>query len=692
MTAFKKRILSKFQGDFRSLFESHPSPMWVYDPITLRFLLVNRAAQELYGYQQRDFASLTVLDIRPVYERQRMLDAVHNRSDIEKAERWEHLKSNGDLFQVLTYGREVLLEGRRAILAIVQDRSEVDAAQREVIETRNLLDSIVDNLPVGVFVKDMADSGRYIRFNEASGTISGLQPELVIGNNDQALLPADKARDFQIEDERAFTSAMITYVEEKVERPDGTRRTIHTVRRVLPSSDGTPDRYLIGISRDVTEKREFEAKLERLAMHDVLTGLPNRANFMEHIRHRITDNDTVRPFALIWVDVDHFKNINDSMGHPAGDVLLCEIANCLTNLTHPGDLVARLGGDEFAVLLDTTEDKYRPQGFAEALFAMLRTPFDLDGAKEYVSCSAGIALGPADGDSVDVLMRSADLALYAAKDAGRSTYRFYETEMRIVAERRHQITMELREALARQELELYYQPIARAKSGTICGFEALIRWRHPVRGMVSPAEFIPAAEENGLIIQIGEWVLKEACAAAALWPDNLRIAVNLSVCQFRDARLMQVLVEALDESGLRPDRLEIEVTESVFLDDNVEGLPLLRAMKELGVRIAIDDFGTGYSSLSYLRSFPFDKIKLDKSFVAGIDTVQGDLAIVRAVAGIARGFGATVLAEGVETETQLKRLREEGFDEVQGYLFGRPMSLEYTNGLICPIGKLQAAR
>jgi diguanylate cyclase (GGDEF)-like protein/PAS domain S-box-containing protein len=692
MAAFRKRVLSKFQNDFRSLFESHPSPMWVYDPISLRFLIVNKAAMELYGYSRAQYETLTVLDIRPHYERHRMLEAIEKRSDIDKAERWEHLKSNGEVIQVQTYGREVLLEGERAILAIVQDRSELSAAQNEIVATRALLDSIVDNLPVGVFVKDMADDGRYIRFNEACGAITGLLPDSVIGKSDAMLMPERLAADVRLQDDRAFSTAQITYVEEKVARPDRTVRTVHTVRRVLPAPDGMPPRYLIGICRDVTEKREFDAKLERLAMHDVLTGLPNRASFMEHIRRRLSDSANPAPFALIWVDVDHFKNINDSIGHPAGDALLCGIARCLTDIKAKGDFVARLGGDEFAVLVDIDGHADRPRRFAEALFDMLQKPFDLDGAKEYVGCSLGIALAPVNGDSVDVLMRSADLALYAAKDAGRSTFRFYADEMRITAEHRHQIATELREAIIRRELELFYQPIAAAESGDITGFEALVRWRHPVRGLIPPADFIPAAEENGLIFMLGEWVLREACATAASWPKHLRIAVNFSVCQFRDTGLLNVLVSALSESGLAPDRLEIEVTESVFLADNIQGVPLLTAMKQLGVRIAIDDFGTGYSSLSYLRSFPFDKIKLDKRFVSGIETDAGDLAIVRAVAGIARGFGATALAEGVETEGQLRCLRAEGFDEVQGYLLGRPMPRREADALVRPIERLEAAR
>jgi EAL domain-containing protein (putative c-di-GMP-specific phosphodiesterase class I) len=291
-------------------------------------------------------------------------------------------------------------------------------------------------------------------------------------------------------------------------------------------------------------------------------------------------------------------------------------------------------------------------------------------------------MAPEHADDADVLMRDADLALYAAKGSGRSTYRFYQTEMRLEAERRHQLTVELREALQNGEFELYYQPIIRLDNDGLSGFEALIRWRHPERGLIAPMEFIPVAEETGMIVPIGEWVLREACRTAARWPSHLKIAVNLSVYQFRHTSLLATVVSVLDETGLRPERLEIEITESVLLSEVEQSLSLLRALKELGIRIAIDDFGTGYSSLSYLRSFAFDKIKLDRSFVAGIETDPGNLAIVRAVVGIASGFNAMTLAEGIETEEQLGKLRAEGYSEVQGFLLGRPMPQQDAEALI----------
>jgi diguanylate cyclase (GGDEF)-like protein/PAS domain S-box-containing protein len=677
----KSAELDAPNDDFRALFATHPSPMWVYDPETLRFLIVNDAAVGLYGYSREDFQRMTVLDIRPERERERMVRAVSGRTDMEKAERWIHLKANGETFEVLTYGREVRFEGRAAILAIVQDRTEVNVARRETDNARSLLDSIVDNLPVGVFVKDMGEDGRYILMNEACGAIIGFSAKEVVGRSDRDFFPPEQTATFREQDRRAFDGRGTISFEETMLRADGASRILKTVKRMLPAPEGREPRYLLGISQDVTEEREVEAKLAHLAMHDSLTGLPNRASFSAHIREQAVTAAIESPVALLYIDVDHFKTINDSKGHAAGDALLCQVAARLLRLTENGDLVARLGGDEFA-LVKQLGSTAQAEPFAERLLQSLAMPFDLDGAREHVTCSIGIALAPQDGGDANVLMRHADLALYAAKESGRSTYRLYQTEMRLEAERRHLVTAELHEALRQKQFELHYQPIVQLDDDGIAGFEALIRWRHPQRGLISPMEFIPIAEETGLIIPIGEWVLTEACRAAASWPSHLKIAVNLSVSQFRYAGLLSSVVAALDETGLRADRLEIEITESVFLTDVEQSLPLLKALKALGVRIAIDDFGTGYSSLSYLRAFAFDKIKLDRSFVAGIESDAGNLAIVRAVVGIGSGFNATTLAEGIETEEQLQKLRAEGFSEVQGYLLGRPMPRQEAEALI----------
>ncbi|KQR69324.1 putative bifunctional diguanylate cyclase/phosphodiesterase [Rhizobium sp. Leaf341] len=667
--------------DFRTLFQTHPSPMWLYDPLTYRFLVVNDAAVALYGYSQKAYKRLTVLDIRPASERQRMMDAVAKRNDVDRAERWTHLKADGTALDVITYGREVHYQGRQAILAVVQDRTEVIAARQKVSETQTLLDSIIENLPVAVFVKDIEENGRYVLYNAACGSIFGTPSETVVTGSDGMVFSERQTRQFRQQDDCALATSGTVNFEETIEDPSGGKRILRTAKRVLPTRKGKRPRYVLGISQDVTEEREAEARLAYMAMHDSLTGLANRAYFSDHIRRAALAATVEAPVALLYLDIDHFKTINDSKGHAAGDALLCQVGDRLLSNIRQSDLVARLGGDEFAIVLQL-QDGRTAEEVADRLLSALRVPFDIDGIAEHVTCSIGIARAPEHSTDDDGLMRDADLALYAAKEGGRSTFRLYRPEMRREAERRHEMKLALHHALAEGQFELYYQPICEIDGPVLAGFEALIRWNHPERGLVAPIDFIPIAEETGLIVPIGEWAMNEACRTASRWPAHLRIAVNLSVSQFRDAGLLDMVRQAIESSGLAPERLEIEITESVFLTDVGQSLPLLRAMKALGLRIAIDDFGTGYSSLSYLRSFAFDKIKLDRSFVSCIETDAGSLAIIRAVAGIGSGFNATTLAEGVETEEQLQALRREGFGEVQGYLLGRPLPLGETEAII----------
>lgn len=667
--------------DFRLLFQTHPSPMWVYDPLTYRFLNVNDAAVALYGYSRVAYQTMTVLDIRPENERQRMIEAVGARSDVGTPERWTHLKADGSTLEVLTFGQEVTFNERRAILAIVQDQTEVNAAHRQVNETQTLLDSIIENLPVAVFVKDMEDDGRYVLFNEACGSIFGRPPAEIVGGSDRSLFSERQSAIFREQDRHACDMEGTFSFEETIENASGMTRTLRTSKRRLPNPNSQKPRYVLGISQDVTEERETEARLAFMALRDALTGLGNRAFFADTMRHAAAAATPDAPVAVLYLDVDHFKSINDSKGHAAGDALLCQVSQRLLSIVRHGDLVARLGGDEFAVLLQLDEGR-SAEDVAERLLLALRVPFSLDGADEYVTCSIGIACAPEHAQDEDGLMRNADLALYAAKAAGRSTFRVYQPEMRRVAERRYEMKLALHHALEARQFELYYQPIFHIDGVTLSGFEALIRWNHPGEGLVGPLDFIPFAEETGLIVPIGEWVINEACRTAASWPEHLSIAVNLSVSQFRHPGLLAAVKAAIEVNGLAPHRLEIEITESVFLADADQSLLLMNALKALGLRIAIDDFGTGYSSLSYLRAVAFDKIKLDRSFVSGIETDMGVLAIVRAVAGIASGFKATALAEGVETPEQLQALQREGFGEVQGYLLGRPEPIARTEETI----------
>ncbi|MFC7739248.1 putative bifunctional diguanylate cyclase/phosphodiesterase [Roseomonas sp. GCM10028921] len=428
----------------------------------------------------------------------------------------------------------------------------------------------------------------------------------------------------------------------------------------------------------VLEKRDREllsqnARISFMAHHDALTGLPNRLLFhdrleeaLEHWRQR---RDGV---ALLCLDLDRFKQVNDTLGHPAGDMLLRVVAERLRECVREGDVVARLGGDEFAVLLCGANHREHAKELAQRIVKALGAAYDLDGHRAIVGASVGIAIATADLDSADVLLMSADMALYQAKTNGRGSFFFFESAMNEQVQARRAIELDLREALGRGEFEVHYQPVIGLQDQRTSGFEALIRWRHPRRGMISPAEFIPLAEELGLIVSIGEWVTAQACADAVKWPDHVKVAVNLSPVQFRSPGLVASVRRALERSGLPAHRLELEITESALLQDSEAVLASLHELRALGLRTALDDFGTGYSSLSYLRSFPFDKLKIDQSFVREMTQRADCLTIVTSVLGLARELGMATTAEGVETEEQLRHLREAGCTEVQGFLFDRP--------------------
>ncbi len=424
--------------------------------------------------------------------------------------------------------------------------------------------------------------------------------------------------------------------------------------------------------RDLRDRIAAEARIRFLAAHDPLTHLPNRAGFAEQLA-RAMESRGEAPFALIALDLDRFKMVNDTLGHAVGDALLVKAAQRLRGAVRTGDLVCRLGGDEFVVVQFAPGQPEAATRLAQRLCELMSRPFVVNGQILNIGTSIGIALHPADGQDQGTLARNADLALYRAKAEGRGTYRFFETEMDTRMQRRRLMEVELRTALALRQFHLLYQPLLDLTTGAVIGFEALIRWTHPERGVVSPGEFIPLAEETGLIVPIGEWVLREACREAAGWPAATGIAVNLSPIQFAAPGLVETVRAACAAAGLDPRRLELEITESVLLSGSEETLATLRALKALGCRISMDDFGTGYSSLSYLRSFPFDKIKIDRSFVTDV-TRQGEAAaIVRAIVGLGRSLGMATTVEGVETEAQLDHLRAEGCDQAQGYLIGRPL-------------------
>jgi len=426
---------------------------------------------------------------------------------------------------------------------------------------------------------------------------------------------------------------------------------------------------------DVTERRRSQERLSHMARHDALTGLPNRLLFREHMERVLPRLHRGSHLAVLYLDLDGFKGVNDTFGHPAGDELLRLVAGRLRDHTREIDLVARLGGDEFAIVQADAEQPTDAATLADRLVEAMRAPFNLHGQGVEIGTSIGVVLAQGHVTSSDELLRNADIALYRAKAAGRSTWRFFEPGMDTEIQQRRSLETDLRRAAAEERFELFYQPLIEARTQSLTGFEALLRWHHPERGMIHPAEFIPLAEEIGLIRPIGSWVLRRACADAVRWPAHIRVAVNLSPVQFVNGHLLQEVEGALTASGLAPARLELEITEAVLLQDNEATLGLLHRLRDLGVSMSMDDFGTGYFSLSYLRCFPFNKIKIDQSFVRNLTHEKGGVEIVRAVVGLGKALGMNVLAEGVENVEQLDILQLEGCDELQGYLFSEPRPL-----------------
>lgn len=534
--------LKQREASFQLLFDNNPVPMWVYHRDTLRFIAVNQAAVEHYGYDRERFLVMSLSDLQASHgpsadtEKYDMPSVEGGSAGME----W-HIKADGSLIEVSVYSRSLRYDGHSAALV-----------------------SVID----------------------------------------------------------------------------------------------------------MTERRAAERRIAHLAHHDTLTQLPNRTSFTQHLASTLDRAEASRQsFALLFVDLDYFKEVNDVFGHVVGDEFLCAAAERLKKVA-AGHFLARIGGDEFVIIAEGAQPE-TASALAERLVAISAEEFEIQRHEVEIGLSVGIALYPVDGTDAKTLIANADAVLYRAKADGRGVARFFEPEMDRKTQDRHALLHDLRQAIERNELLLHYQPQAAADK-KIVGFEALVRWRHPVRGMISPAEFIPLAEEFGVINAIGEWVLREACREAASWPRPLTIAVNLSPVQFRQKDLHHFVHTVLLESGLSPSRLELEITESVFLGDTMRSLSLLRRLKSLGVRIAMDDFGTGYSSLSYLQSFPFDKIKIDAKFISNLGSGPQSSMIVRTIVALGHGLNMSVIAEGVETADQLAFLVQEHCDHVQGYFIGRP--------------------
>jgi diguanylate cyclase (GGDEF)-like protein len=469
-----------------------------------------------------------------------------------------------------------------------------------------------------------------------------------------------------------------------IETTDG--RTVRIVNKPLASGGW------VATHEDITERKRAEERIAHLAHYDALTDLPNRMMFRERLDEQLAWVHRGAKLAVLYLDLDNFKTINDTLGHPVGDELLVTIAGRLRSCVRDTDLVARLGGDEFAVIQTGIEQPADVTTLVARIQEAIRQPLDFGGHHIISDTSIGIAMAPEDGDEADRLLKHTDLALYAAKANGRGTYQFFEAQMDARAKERRALEFDLREAIMCGGFEVHYQPIVETGGEVVAGYEALLRWLHPTRGMISPSEFIPLAEETGLINQLGEWVLTTACRDAAGWPRNLKIAVNVSPVQIKSPGLVLNIVRILAESGLHARRLELEMTETIFIEDDEATLTVLHNLRDLGVRIAMDDFGTGFSSLSYLHRFPFDKIKIDRCFIKNLPGDSGSEATIKAIIGIAKARNITTTAEGVETEEQKNILCALGCDQIQGFLISaaRPVS-ELASTMSGPAGRRAAA-
>ncbi len=564
--------------------------------------------------------------------------------------------------------RECVLLALAAVLAVIAGllvRRDRLTDQRLAAERRQL-SIAVNNIPQGLVLYDA--SARIIICNQPYLDMFGLSPDVAKpGCTMQRLIAHRKETGSFDGDVDAFCSAIIQTVSlgkatrQLTEAPGG--RAIEIINRPLKSGGW------VATIEDVTERRRADEKIAHLAHFDGLTDLPNRILFRERLEQSLKAIRPDEQLAVLYIDIDEFKSVNDALGHPIGDELLKGVADRLRGCLKGTDVAARLGGDEFAVIQTAIKDRSETTRLVDEIHSAIRQPLACMGHLITTDASIGIALAPGDGVDLDQLLKNADLALYGAKGDGRRTYRFFEAGMDHRARARRSLELDLRQAISDGSLETYYQPVVNLQDGRISSCEALLRWRHPERGMISPAEFIPIAEDSGLINQLGLWVLNTACAEAATWPDHVRVAVNVSPVQFRSQALALNVAAALAACGLSAGRLELEITEAVLIRDDEAALDMLHQLRKLGVRIALDDFGTGYSSLSYLQRFPFDKIKIDRSFIKGIAGPGASSSIVQAVVNIAAASDMTTTAEGVETEQQRKLLHILGCTEMQGYLF-----------------------
>jgi diguanylate cyclase (GGDEF)-like protein/PAS domain S-box-containing protein len=567
-------------------------------------------------------------------------------------------------FLVVTASASALIIAIILYLIVRQLLREHQKSRRQLTLDKQRLNTAINNMTQGLLLFDASE--HIVVCNRRYIEMYGLSAEIVKpGCSLRAAIAHRKATGSVAGDVDEYCSAVLHNVAQRnlvvANTADG--------RSIQIANEPVPGGGWVETHEDITERKLSEQRIAHLAHYDALTGLPNRLLFRKHLELELKRAARGEQFALLYIDIDEFKSINDSLGHPVGDELLKVVAERLKNCVRETEFVAHLGGDEFAIVQTAVGSSADVTDLVARIFNEIRRPCSCLSHELSTDASIGIAIAPQDGIDMDQLIKNADLAMYGAKADGRRTFRFFEPSMDAIAKARRTLELDLRQAMADDNFEIYYQPVVDLQTNEITGCEALLRWRHPLRGMISPAEFIPVAEDTGLINQLGEWVLSKACAEAATWPNNISLAVNVSPVQFKGQTFALRVAAALASSNLPARRLELEITEAVLIRDDEAALAVLHQLRALGVRIALDDFGTGYSSLSYLQRFPFDKIKIDRSFVNDIAMFEPSAAIVQAVVKIAAVSNMTTTAEGVETETQRELLRAFGCNQMQGYLF-----------------------
>lgn len=561
-------------------------------------------------------------------------------------------------------------ERHRQELELLQAKELAEQYSQEMAKLSQFLDSVIANIPASVIVQDL-ESQRILLANQQAERLFGGPQRSMIGQLPRECLAPAAGDYLEQQFVRGARSTKGHAAETRVDTARGPR-TLRSRTLLSQNREGQAD-YVLFVAEDATEELAAHAQIHHMAHHDALTGLPNRTLFHERLRQALLrGSENAKLTAALCLDLDNFKNINDSLGHAFGDKLLRELGKRLRRELREHDTLARLGGDEFAVVLTGLEGRDAACNTAQRLIKAISPPFQIEGHQFVVGVSIGIAIAPDDNDQAEQLLGYADMALYQAKRNGRNRYECFDVELDVAARQRRLVETDLRTALHLGQLQLHYQPVVDHQTSSVTGYEALLRWEHPTRGMVMPMDFIPIAEETGLIHELGNRALNLACQEAASWESEQTVSVNLSAVQFKNGDLVHTVALALADSGLPPQRLELEITESVLLGNSEENVRTLRALKDLGVSISLDDFGTGYSSLGYLRSFPFDRIKIDKSFVHDMCDSREAMSIIRAITELSNSLMIKTTAEGVESEEQMRRLAAEGCSHFQGYFYGRP--------------------